>query len=112
MQTEANNRSVVHIVDDDESLRHALDSLFRSVGLQVRAYGSDREFLDAERDEVPGCLVLDVRLPGISGLDFRSFAHDDSIKPSIEVVMAREQAERIGLASKLCDASTASRRKF
>jgi FixJ family two-component response regulator len=71
MQTETNNRPVVHIVDDDESLRRALDSLFRSVGLQAHAYGSVREFLDAKHDGGAGCLVLDVRLPGISGLDFQ-----------------------------------------
>ena len=64
--------AVVHIVDDDESLRRALDSLCRSVGLQTRTYGSAQEFLDAKREDVAGCLVLDVRLPGISGLDFQS----------------------------------------
>jgi FixJ family two-component response regulator len=64
-------RAIVHIVDDDDSLRRALDSLFRSVGLETRAYGSVREFLDARPDDSAGCLVLDVRLPGISGLDFQ-----------------------------------------
>jgi FixJ family two-component response regulator len=62
---------VVHIVDDDESLRSALSSLFRSVGLAVRGHGSASEFLEAPRDDAPGCLVLDVRMPGISGLDFQ-----------------------------------------
>jgi FixJ family two-component response regulator len=62
---------IVHIVDDDESLRLSLDSLFRSVGLKVRLHGSPREFLDAARDDAPGCLVLDVRMPGMSGLDFQ-----------------------------------------
>lgn len=61
----------VHIVDDDESMRLALDSLFRSVGLATRLYGSARAFLDAPRPDEPGCLVLDVRLPGISGLEFQ-----------------------------------------
>ena len=63
--------ALVHIVDDDASLRAALDSLFRSVGLQVRGHGSVADFLAAPRDDLPGCLVLDVRLPGISGLDFQ-----------------------------------------
>jgi len=62
---------VIHIVDDDDSLRSALESLFRSVGLAVRAHGSVADFLAAPRADVPGCLVLDVRLPGISGLDFQ-----------------------------------------
>jgi FixJ family two-component response regulator len=49
-----------------------VDSLCRSVGFQTRAYGSAQQFLDGKREDVPGCLVLDVRLPGISGLDFQS----------------------------------------
>ena len=65
------DKVVVHIVDDDESLRRAVDSLCRSVGFQTRTYGSAQEFLDAKQDDLPGCLVLDVRLPGISGLDFQ-----------------------------------------
>ena len=64
-------QAVVYVVDDDGSIRDALDSLFRSVGLTVRTYGSARDFLDAGRADLPGCLVLDVRLPGISGLDFQ-----------------------------------------
>lgn len=62
---------IVHIVDDDASLRGAIDSLLRSVGLKTRTYGSAREVLDAKPADQPGCLVLDVRLPGISGLDFQ-----------------------------------------
>jgi FixJ family two-component response regulator len=62
---------VVHVVEDDASVRGALDRLFRSVGMRARGYGSAREFLDAGRNEDPGCIVLDVRLPGMSGLDFQ-----------------------------------------
>src|ERR1700704_5385560 len=65
-------KTVVHIVDDDESLRRAVDSLCRSVGFKTRTYGSAQEFLDAKREDIAGCLVLDVRLPGMSGLDFQS----------------------------------------
>ena len=65
------DNAIIHIVDDDDSLRAALDSLFRSVGLVVRGHASVADFLAAPRDDVPGCLVLDVRLPGISGLDFQ-----------------------------------------
>lgn len=64
--------SVVHIVDDDESLRCAVGCLCRSIGFQARTYASGQEFLDAKREDLVGCLVLDVRLPGISGLDFQS----------------------------------------
>ena len=64
--------ATVHIVDDDESIRLALDSLFRSVDLRTRGYGSAREFLDAGPPAGPGCLVLDVRLPGLGGLEFQA----------------------------------------
>lgn len=72
MPSEPNDIGFVHIVDDDESLRSAIESLVRSVGLQAGAYGSVREFLDAKIAEKPGCIVLDVRLPGVSGLDFQT----------------------------------------
>jgi FixJ family two-component response regulator len=63
---------IVHVIDDDASLRAALDSLFRSVDLTTRTYGSTQQFLDAAVGDAPGCLVLDVRLPGVSGLDFQA----------------------------------------
>ena len=62
---------VVFVVDDDSSLRHALTNLLRSVGLRVETFGSAREFLAGPRPDAPGCLVLDVRLPGLSGLDLQ-----------------------------------------
>lgn len=70
MPAEASDSPVVHIIDDDASLRGAIDSLLRSVGLKTRTYASAREMLDSKPDDAAGCLVLDVRLPGISGLDF------------------------------------------
>jgi len=62
--------SIVYVIDDDEDVRDALDSLIRSVGLAVRSFGSPAEFLSHPRSDVPACLVLDVRMPGLSGLDF------------------------------------------
>ena len=62
---------VVFVVDDDPSVREALTSLIRSVGLRVETFGSAREFLNHQRLDAPGCLVLDVRLPGLSGLDLQ-----------------------------------------
>jgi FixJ family two-component response regulator len=62
---------VVFLIDDDPSVRDALKSLLRSVGLEVQAFGSAQEFLRAKRPDAPACLVLDVRLPGPSGLDFQ-----------------------------------------
>jgi len=63
--------AVVFVVDDDALMREALDNLARSVGLEVRLYASAQEFLGAQRPDAPGCLVLDVRLPGMSGLTFQ-----------------------------------------
>ena len=63
---------VVFIVDDDEELRLALDNLFRSVGLASRMFGSVTEFLKDVPADAPGCLVLDIRLPGVSGLEFQA----------------------------------------
>src|SRR5262244_2029911 len=65
-------RDMVFIVDDDESLREALARLFRSVGLGVQAYATPPEFLASKLPDVPSCLVLDIRLPGMSGLDFQA----------------------------------------
>ena len=62
---------VVFVVDDDASLRESLKDLIRSVGLQVEAFASAQEFLHSKRPDVPGCLVLDVRLKGVSGLDLQ-----------------------------------------
>jgi len=63
---------IVFVVDDDESVREALRSLFRSVSLRVETFGSAAEFLRSELSDVASCLVLDVRLPGVSGLDFQA----------------------------------------
>ena len=65
------SQAFVFVVDDDDSLREALGSLFRSVGLQVKTFASAPAFLSAKLPDAPGCLVLDVRLPGMSGLDFQ-----------------------------------------
>jgi FixJ family two-component response regulator len=64
-------RAIVFVVDDDPSMQRSLDSLLRSVGLDVRLFSSAHEFMRADRPDAPGCLVLDVRLPGMSGLTFQ-----------------------------------------
>jgi FixJ family two-component response regulator len=64
--------STVYVVDDDAPLRDALSSLFRSVGLQVEPFASASELLQGKLPQTPGCLVLDIRLPGVSGLDFQA----------------------------------------
>ncbi len=64
--------SMVFVVDDDASIRGAVKSLLKSVGLRSEGFGSTEEFVGAARPEGPSCLVLDVRLPGMSGLDFQA----------------------------------------
>jgi FixJ family two-component response regulator len=63
--------SVVFVVDDDASVRDAIRSLLTSVGLHAEVFGSAEEFLKSTRPEIPSCLVLDIRLPGSSGLEFQ-----------------------------------------
>jgi FixJ family two-component response regulator len=63
--------SIVFVIDDDDSVRRALRRLISSVGLQVEVFGSAHEFLQWPRPDVPSCMILDVRLPGMSGLDFQ-----------------------------------------
>jgi FixJ family two-component response regulator len=63
-------RAVVFVIDDDPSMRLALEDLVSTVGLEVRAFAAPQEFLQSKRPDAPGCLVLDVRLPGMSGLTF------------------------------------------
>ena len=62
---------VVFVIDDDESIREALRSLIRSVGLNVETFASAHEFLERPPPDVPACLILDVRMPGVSGLDLQ-----------------------------------------
>lgn len=62
---------MVFVIDDDESIREALHSLIRSVGLSVATFASAQEFLQSPRPDVPACLILDVRMPGLSGLDLQ-----------------------------------------
>jgi FixJ family two-component response regulator len=71
-ESKSQGNAIVHVIDDDVSLRESLGLLLPTVGLEVRTYTSVQEFLDAGEYDGPGCIVLDVRLPGISGLDFQS----------------------------------------
>lgn len=67
----APERPIVFVVDDDPSMREAVQDLIASVGLEARGFAAPREFLEASRPDAPSCLVLDVRLPGASGLHFQ-----------------------------------------
>ena len=72
--------ATVFVIDDDGSVREAIKSLIRSVGLRVETFASAQEFLQAQHSDVPCCLVLDVRLPGLSGLDLQREMSDANIQ--------------------------------
>ena len=63
---------IVFIIDDDRLIREGLQSLIKSVGLRVETFASAQDFLAAKRPDAPACLVLDVRMPGLSGLDLQA----------------------------------------
>ena len=73
---------IVFVVDDDSRVREALSSLIASVGIRVAAYGSAAEFLEADKPDTPACLVLDLQLPGESGLELQREL-SDGIGPPI-----------------------------
>jgi FixJ family two-component response regulator len=79
---------VVFVVDDDPSVRRAIKRLIESVGLRVEAFGSPQAFLRNELPDAPSCLVLDVRLPGISGLDFQRQLAETNIHIPIVFITA------------------------
>jgi FixJ family two-component response regulator len=86
MAQTAGDSAVVHIIDDDESLRRALDRTFRSIGLETRTYETAREFVDSNRPDLPGCIVLDVRLPGVNGLDLQAQLADLGIRLPVVLI--------------------------
>jgi FixJ family two-component response regulator len=71
---------IVFVIDDDVAMRETLCSLFKSVGLRVELFGSAREFAQTKMPDAASCLVLDIRLPGISGLDFQAELADADIR--------------------------------
>src|ERR1700686_2172182 len=72
MKGPSESQPIVFVIDDDESIREGLRSLLRSVRLRVELFGAASEFLKSKLPDAPSCLVLDVRLPGVSGLDFQT----------------------------------------
>ena len=80
----ANPQPVVYVVDDDASVRRSLMNLLRSVGFQVEAFTAAQAYLESPQTDVPGCLVLDVRLPGMGGLDLqREMARINAPRPIV-----------------------------
>jgi len=70
---------IVFVIDDDRMIREGLQSLIRSVGLRVETFASAQDFLIAKRQDAPACLVLDVRMPGLSGLDLQLKLNDANV---------------------------------
>jgi FixJ family two-component response regulator len=78
--SESIERGIVYVVDDDPSIRSALEGLFESVGLETQTYATAGEFLAARLADRPACIIIDVRLPDMSGLDFQARLADEGVQ--------------------------------
>lgn len=83
-----NRRPTVIVIDDDQSVREALKGLFESVGLSAETHGSVKEFIAADDPEKAGCIVLDIRLPGQSGLEFQEALANSTLPRSVVLISA------------------------
>jgi len=81
-------RPMIFVVDDDVSVRDAIGNLLESIGFRSEAFGSTEEFVRAQRPDVPSCLLLDVRLPGLNGLDFQDELAKSGVRIPIVFVTA------------------------
>jgi FixJ family two-component response regulator len=81
-------RPVVFVIDDDASVRDGVTDLLRSVGLDTEGFGSPQAFIDSARADAPGCIVLDVRLPGASGLEFQRMLTDSKVQLPVIFISA------------------------
>ena len=85
MLLQSDQKAIVYVVDDDPSMREALQSLFLSIGLETRTYATARDFLAIPVSDVPGCLIIDIRLPDTNGLDFQGQLTETGVR--LPVVM-------------------------
>ena len=97
----AETQSIVYVVDDDSDVRNAMDTLLRSVGLRVRTFTSATEFLRAKLLDAPACLLLDVRMPGMSGVDLQSEMTKGNV--DIPIIFITGHAD-VGMAVKVMKA--------
>jgi FixJ family two-component response regulator len=87
------DKHIVFVIDDDESICRALRRLIRSVGLNVRTFTSAEDFLNQGYQDMPGCLVLDVKLPGLDGLELQKKLIESNSKMGIVFISAHEDAQ-------------------
>ena len=85
MPSQTNERAIVHVVDDDASMRGALEGLFDSLGFDTQTYAAAREFLATNIADRPGCIVIDIRLPDMNGLDMQTQLTESGVR--LPVVM-------------------------
>jgi len=88
MSLQTSEKAIVYVVDDDASVRGALEYLFESIGLDTRTYAAAGEFLTAQLDDRPGCIVVDVRLPDMNGLDFQNRLTQMDVRLPVVVITA------------------------
>jgi FixJ family two-component response regulator len=86
MPSQAQETAIVHVVDDDASMRDALEGLFDSIGLGTRTYAAARDFLSTGRTDRPGCIIVDVRLPDMSGLEFQAQLNQVGVRLPVVVM--------------------------
>ena len=95
-------RSMIYVVDDDESVRKAFKRLLRSVNLDVETFSSAEEFLESQKPDKDSCIIIDIRMPGLTGFDLQRKLNDQGIGIPVIVVSAsddaqiREQARELG----------------
>jgi FixJ family two-component response regulator len=87
---------LIHAIDDDLSVRTALDCLFRTIGLACQCHASVAAFLAAARPDVPGCLMLDVRMLGTGGLDFQDRLDERGISLPVALMSGHGDGRRAG----------------
>ena len=99
---EAKRRSMVYVIDDDESVRKALKRLLRSADLDVETFSSAEEFLSNSRQEQKACIVIDIRMPGLTGFDLQKRLGSQGVRIPVIVISAsddvqtREHAKELG----------------
>jgi|tagenome__1003787_1003787.scaffolds.fasta_scaffold20990010_4 FixJ family two-component response regulator len=86
MAPQLSDRAIVHVVDDDASMRGALEGLFDTVRLDTQSYATARDFLNARLPDVPGCVVIDVRLPDMNGLDFQTQLMEKGVRLPVVII--------------------------